>query len=188
MVFCKANKFSEEKMTIIMELMHYLMRQLINMGDNIDEEQSYENFKSLLLRHAIHRPPHSLAILDLEEVKKIDLHAQDTFFRHFDMYKYCLTVRDEMRLKTENLLTNVEPNLPDINGGETVKLAANLKQLGEYFSEEQCEAMRKEEEYLMHGAGKIERILNEEMERLQKDMSDQIAKQDDEFLAKIGKK
>lgn len=67
------------------------MRQILDFGETLSEDESYENFKSLLLRHAVHRPPHSLAILTLEEVKKIDLYAQDTFFRHFDMYKFSLT-------------------------------------------------------------------------------------------------
>lgn len=72
-MFCKSNKFTEEKMTIVMELLHYLMRQLVDQGENLSEDQSYENFKQLLLRHAVHRPPHSLSILNLDEVKKIDL-------------------------------------------------------------------------------------------------------------------
>ena len=37
---------------------------------------------------------------------------------------------------------------------------------------EEAEAMRKEEEYLMHGPGKIERILNEEMERMKAKMDE----------------
>ena len=58
------------------------------------EDKSFEIFKELLLRHAIKRPPHSLAIFSLSDVKKIDLFALDTFYRHFDMYKYALTVKD----------------------------------------------------------------------------------------------
>ena len=58
-----------------MEILHYLMRQILDFGEALSEDESYENFKSLLLRHAVHRPPHSLAILTLEEVKKVDLYA-----------------------------------------------------------------------------------------------------------------
>ena len=58
-----------------MEIFHYLMRQILDQGDLLTEDQSYENFKELVLRHAVHRPPHSLAILNLEDVKKIDLYA-----------------------------------------------------------------------------------------------------------------
>ena len=47
----------------------------MDFGEGLTEDTSYEHFKSLLLRHAVHRPPHSLAILTLEDVKKIDLFA-----------------------------------------------------------------------------------------------------------------
>jgi len=54
-----------------MEIMHYLIKMLIN--QRLNEDQSYEAFKELLLRHSIQRPPHSLAIFNLNDVKKIDL-------------------------------------------------------------------------------------------------------------------
>ena len=72
-MFCRKNKFTELKMTVVVEILHYLLRQLIDQGERITEDESYENFKSLLLRHAIHRPPHSMAILTLEEIKKVDI-------------------------------------------------------------------------------------------------------------------
>ena len=40
----------------------------------------------------------------------------------------------------------------------------------------------------MHGPGKIERILNEEMERMKAKMDEIMNKQDEEFLAKMGVK
>ena len=64
-------------MGIFIELMHYILKQLIELGStSLDEDKSYENFKELLLRHAVHRPPHSLAFFTLEDVKKIDLYVQ----------------------------------------------------------------------------------------------------------------
>ena len=77
-------------MSAFMEIMHYAMRQLVE--ERLDEDTSFENFKEILLRHAIHRPPHCLAIFNLDDVKAIDLFALDTFYRHYDMYKYALTV------------------------------------------------------------------------------------------------
>jgi hypothetical protein len=58
-------------MCIIIEILNYLMRQILDFCETLSEDESYENFKSLLLLHAMHRPPHSLAILTLEEVKKL---------------------------------------------------------------------------------------------------------------------
>ena len=76
-----------------MEIMHYLLKQLLD-NSIITEDQSYANFKELVLRHAVYRPPHSLAIFTLEDIKKIDLYAQDTFFSQFDLYKFSLTFRE----------------------------------------------------------------------------------------------
>ena len=63
-----------------------------------------------------------------------------------------------------------------------------FSELKEFFSADEEEQMRKEREYLLHGPGKIERILNEEMERLAEHMEQKITQQDDEFLAKLGVK
>lgn len=103
----------------------------------------------------MHRPPHSLAILTLEEVKKIDLYTQDTFFQHFEMYKFSLTFKDEMILSTEDYFS-----LPDevkhlkISAGNPIK-SSEIEELKEYFSADEQEAIRKEQEYLLHGPGKI---------------------------------
>jgi len=97
------------------------------------------------------------------------------------MYKFCLTVKDEMLLKTDTIFSHSEPVLPKIGEGQAIK-HNEIKEFKEYFSAEERERQREEEEYLLHGPGKIERILNEEMERLQKDMVAKIEKQDEEFL------
>ena len=86
--------FSEKKMSCFLEIMHYMLKQLIT--SRIDEDASFEMFKTLLLRHAIQRPPHSLAIFSLQDVKDIDLFVLDTFYRHYEMYKYALTVEDQL--------------------------------------------------------------------------------------------
>ena len=114
----------------------------------------------MLLRHAVHRPPHSLAIFTFEEVKKIDLYAQDSFFRHFDMYKFTLTVKDEMLLKTKDLLKTEKPKLSKITAGKKARYT-DIQDLKGYFSKEELEAIKKEQEYMQSGPGMIERVLNE---------------------------
>ena len=75
----------------------------------MSEEKSFETFKELLLRHAIKRPPHSLAIFSLSDVKKIDLFALDTFYRHYDMYKYALTVKEQLHLTSGGMIEVTKP-------------------------------------------------------------------------------
>lgn len=77
--------------------------------DRLDEDTSFKNFKELLLRHSVQRPPHSLAIFNLDDVKKINDFVLDNFYRHYSMYKYALTVQDNLVLKTEQMFNHEEP-------------------------------------------------------------------------------
>ena len=144
-MFCEDQKLPEDKMVVVMEIMHYLMRQILDLGESLTEDQSYDNFKELLLRHAVHRPPHSLALLNMEEVKKVDLFVQDSFFRHFDMYKYSLVYKDELALRTAQTFSFKEPKKPEaIQGSNTQKaLFEEVKELRDYFSEEEQLAIKK---------------------------------------------
>lgn len=49
--FAFRQKFTEKRMVCFIEIMHYLMKMLIE--ERLSEEKSYEAFKELLLRHAI---------------------------------------------------------------------------------------------------------------------------------------
>ena len=77
--------------------------------------------------------------------------------------------------------TRKEPKLPTIEQGQKIKFS-EIPDLQEYFSADEMEAMRAEQEYMTNGPGKIEAILNAEMERLQQYMEEKIAQQDEEFL------
>jgi hypothetical protein len=73
------------------------------------------------LRHAIQRPPHSLAIFNLGDVKKIDLFVQDTYFKHYSMYSYVLTVKDMLQMSTKTVFETKEPTIIDsLNQGVEV--------------------------------------------------------------------
>jgi hypothetical protein len=45
--------------------------------------------------------------------------------------------------------------------------------------------IEKENEYMLRGPGRIERIMREEMDKLSFHMEDRIKKQDEEFLQKV---
>ena len=96
--FAFKQNFDEKKMACFVEIMHYLMQMIVS--EPLTEDKMYDHFKDLLLRHAVLRPPHSLAIFNLNDVKKIDLFVQDTFIRHFDMYSYAFTAKETLLLKT----------------------------------------------------------------------------------------
>ena len=108
-------------MSCFLEIMHYMIKQLI--VSRLSEDDSFEMFKELLLRHAIQRPPHSLAVFNLQDVKDIDLYVLDTFYRHYDMYKYALTVKDQLQLKSRTVMqVRIEPKASDLKGAKEVKV------------------------------------------------------------------
>jgi len=54
-------------------------------------EQTFRYFKELILCHAVSRPPHSIELFNVDEVRKLTEYAINTYFRHFKMYKYAFT-------------------------------------------------------------------------------------------------
>ena len=164
-----------------MEIMHYAMRQLIE--ERLDEDKSFENFKEILLRHAIHRPPHCLAIFNLDDVKAIDLFALDTFYRHYDMYKYALTVQDQLQLNTVEMFIQKEPVVSSLVTGQEMAIY-EVPELMQFLSESEKEAIEREKEYRLHGPGRIETIIDQEMEGLMVYMKERMNKQDEDFIAK----
>jgi len=48
-------------------------------------------FKENLLCHSVKRPPFSVDIFNVEEVREITEHVVNTYFRHFKLYKFAFT-------------------------------------------------------------------------------------------------
>ena len=145
-------------------------------------------FKELLLRHAIQRPPVSLAIFNLADVKSIDIFVQDTFFKHYDMYLYALTVKDVLNLKTVPVFQNSEPAALSILNQAAEIPARDIDEIYQYLTAEERAEFEKQKEYMLNGPGRIEAIINGEMEKLYTKMQEKIAKQDEEFFAKLPEK
>ena len=61
-----------------------------------------------------------MAIFNLADVKSIDEFVLDTFYRHYDMYKYALTVKDMLHLKAGGMHVVEQPNFMDLNAAEEV--------------------------------------------------------------------
>ena len=169
-------------MACFMEIMHFVMRQLIR--ERPTEDESFELFKELLLRHAIKRPPHSLAIFSLADVKKIDLFALDTLYRHFDMYAYALTVKDMLHLTSGQMMEIAQPTFAELNDANVVEVT-QLDELQEYMSQNERDVIAKQRDYMENGPGRIESILNDEMGKLYNRMDEQIKVQDEEFMNKV---
>ena len=133
--------------------------------ERVSEEQSFNNFKELLLRHSVQRPPHSLGKFNLDDVKKIDAFVLDNFYRHYQMYKYALTQQENLVLNTNELFTFTDPKPSALEEGKLIP-AREIEDLKQFFSRAEEDAILREQEYMTKGPGRIERIMREEMEKL----------------------
>ena len=137
------------------------------MKKRLEEEESFEMFKTLLLRHAIQRPPHSLAVFSLQDVKDIDLFVQDTFYRHYSMYFYTLTVQDMLQLTSQPAMKALpRQRTNDLKGYKEVPLM-HLDIMQQYMSQQEKDQIEAQKDYMERGPGKVEAVLNEEMARLE---------------------
>ena len=98
--------------------MYHLLYQLIT--ERVSEAKSFATFKELLLRHSVQRPPHSLGKFNLDDVKKIDEFVLDNFYRHYPMYKYALTVQENLVLNTSELFTHTDPKPTALEDGKLI--------------------------------------------------------------------
>ncbi|XP_072273120.1 cilia- and flagella-associated protein 119 [Pyxicephalus adspersus] len=73
-------------------------------------EETYQFFKELLLCHAIHRPPFSIALFTQQQILHISDYVMNTYFRHFKLYKFVFTpqVCLDLTISYENELKSVD--------------------------------------------------------------------------------
>ena len=126
-------KFTELKMSCFLEIMLYLIKELLT--SRLSEEKSFGLFKELLLRHSVQRPPHSLAIFNLDDLNVINEHVNDTFFRFYNMYLYSLTKDQLIILRTEKQSNLEEPALGRLGDGKVIAAREVEKDLKQFLSE-----------------------------------------------------
>ena len=75
--------------------------------------------------------------------------------------------------------------MADLGAAKEVDLIG-MDALQDFLSGEEKEAIAKQKEYMERGPGRVEALLNDEMEKLYANMESQIKQQDEEFINKMG--
>ena len=96
--FAKEQLFSNEKLSCLLGILDFLFR--ISFTTRLSMTASFERFKDLLLKHSVHRPPRSMAIFSLADVKAVTDYALKTFFRHYSFYEFVLLPREQLSMAT----------------------------------------------------------------------------------------
>jgi hypothetical protein len=96
--FCKDNAFSAEKTSCFVSIVGRVVQadQGTNTGNVGD---SFALFKNLLLKHSVERPPYSVGIFSPTDVGKITDYIMNSYYRHFNLYKFIFTKKTIARLQ-----------------------------------------------------------------------------------------
>ena len=79
-------------------------------------------------------------------------------------------------MQTKSIFETKEPTLIDsMNQGVEVP-ARDIDEIYQYLSPEECAEFERQKDYMTYGPGRIEKILNVEMEKLYAKMQEKIAK------------
>ncbi|XP_029485256.1 coiled-coil domain-containing protein 189 isoform X2 [Oncorhynchus nerka] len=89
-LFCRENNFNREQTSVLLSIvksMHQANTEtpLNNMG------HCYAYCSELLLCHSVRRPPFSISLFSSEDVTQILKFLLNTYFRHYNLYKYIFT-------------------------------------------------------------------------------------------------
>jgi hypothetical protein len=98
--FARQHGFSAEKISTLFSLMKRTHSDMVDA--HLTAENCYELFKTLLLAHSVQRPPYSVGIFTLGEVKLITAYARDNYFRHFKLFRYGFTLQHERVITLRN--------------------------------------------------------------------------------------
>lgn len=175
--------FEGRKIAVFLEIMNYILEE--SMRQRLSRADSFKLFKERLLRHTVNRPPHSLGIFNLEDIKGICKFSQENFFRHYAMYQYALLTHLNLELGTEEFFEVEAPDSTDI-GEEFEIQSKEIPDLLQYFSREELE-QKKREDIADAKAKELEAILDGEMGRLQANLNKKLEKQEKRVLEKAGK-
>ncbi|KAM3133512.1 hypothetical protein pb186bvf_014354 [Paramecium bursaria] len=159
-----------------------------------NKEKSFEEFRQVVVRHSLYRPPHSVYIFSLQNLKEISEHFMSTFFRYYASYFFTFTpwvdivitsyqrhqikkdVKDleleKLRLEAEQYNEKIDPDLE-----AEIKAGNSIHQIPEKKRREMLEQQQQREKQ-----ERIDRILKNKLEELQREFDEKVKHQDELFI------
>lgn len=92
---CQSMELSYEKTSTFFSAMKLTHRRAVD--ERLPVDRCFTAFKDLLLKHSVHRPPYSIAIFTLAELKELSEWGLENYFRYYKLYQYIYTPRIKVR-------------------------------------------------------------------------------------------
>eukprot|EP00743_Colponemidia_sp_Colp-15_P002599 GILK01002816.1.p1 GENE.GILK01002816.1~~GILK01002816.1.p1 ORF type:complete len:233 (+),score=36.85 GILK01002816.1:53-700(+) len=96
--FAQDNHFSAEKMSTLLSLLKFIQHNAIEA--DMPMEQNFQQFKTLLLRHSVQRPPYSIGVFSESDVRSIADFVTNSFYRHYKLYMYAFNMKKQLSVTT----------------------------------------------------------------------------------------
>lgn len=126
-LFTKTNNYSPPQMSAFFTIVKSVHKLCISTPfDN--QEQALELFNNLIVRHGVTRPPYSMALFSLAQVKSLTDYVLGSYFKHYKMYKYAFTKRVRLGLK---LVYDGEDEGEDVGGSKEEEAKDESKEVEE---------------------------------------------------------
>jgi hypothetical protein len=88
--FAMKEKLSPAQMSVLYSILKRVHQSCLSTPyDNMEE--TFDLFKGYLLCHSVDRPPFSVLLFSVEQVKSITEYFLSTYFKHYRLYKYAFT-------------------------------------------------------------------------------------------------
>jgi len=96
--FAKSKGMNYAQTSTLFSIMKLVHTMCVSTPYNNNKE-TFQFFKLLLVKHSMQRPPYSVGVFSVEQVQAITDYALNSYFRHFNMYKYAFTPKVRMDIK-----------------------------------------------------------------------------------------
>jgi hypothetical protein len=93
-MLCKKQNFNSDKTSTLLGIFIKTFDKA--MKYRMDNDAAFQLFKSLVLNHLIDRPPYSIVVFFIDDLKVILDFALHSFFRNFSLYRYTFTPHLDM--------------------------------------------------------------------------------------------
>eukprot|EP00825_Cyclidium_porcatum_P039169 TRINITY_DN4690_c0_g1_i4.p1 TRINITY_DN4690_c0_g1~~TRINITY_DN4690_c0_g1_i4.p1 ORF type:complete len:194 (+),score=43.94 TRINITY_DN4690_c0_g1_i4:387-968(+) len=174
---------------------------------NLSQDDSFNYFKDFLVRHSLFRPPHSICIFNLDDLKIFAAHMINTFYNHYQLYFFSFTPKYNVEIRTFEMFKSRFPFVDNLKEASQIK-RGDVKLLQEYLIDKETGMTPEQLEVLMQGDNiediplkkrqewlklkeerekkrKIDKIMKKELERINDYLESKIKIQDEEFIQKL---
>lgn len=101
MHFSFAKNFDFKKTSCLVEIVYHVYKD--SFDNRMSSEKSFDLFKRILVRHSLFRPPISILVFELSEIKAINSFMVHTFYRHYELYFFANTPFVNVEIRSFNM-------------------------------------------------------------------------------------